>query len=381
MRPLASYRVALFLPTLRGGGAERNFLRLAQGLAARGIDVTVVVAQTGGPNQAWVPEDVRFVDLEVRLLPVAAAPLARYLRRDRPDILLSALNGANVAALAARSLARVDMPVVVTERNTLTAWVRGARGFQNRWLIPWLVRRFYPRADAIVGVSRGVADDLAQFLGLPSERILSIPNPVVDARLEEMASESIPIEWDTRIGDAPLVISVGRFVPQKDHELLLRSFREVCERVPDARLALLGDGDERERIDRLIDELDLRDSVDVVGFQANPYAWMARADVLALSSRFEGLPTVLIEALACGARVVSTDCPSGPREILEHGRWGRLVPVADREALADALVASLQEGRWNCPMVEALGPYTAAEVVTAYMSQVRRLVPGPNVRH
>ncbi len=358
--------VALFIRTLHGGGAERVFLRLAGGLEQAGYDVTVVAVDARGHDPDWVPSGVEVVDLRARSLAAAALPLARYLRRHRPGVLLSAVSAANVIALTARLVSRLDVPVVVTEHNTQSQQRADATTLRRRRVTPWLMRRLYPRAQAVVGVSQGVADDLTSFLGLPPGAVVSVPNPVVDPTLTALAGEPLPHPWGQRVGEAPLVVSAGRLVAHKDHATLLASFALVLERIPDARLAILGEGEARQDIERLRDELGVQDSVLLVGFQANPYAWLSRATVLALSSRYEGLPTILIEALACGARVVATDCPSGPAEILDGGQWGSLVPVGDVDAFADALTDSLRLGRWPEPPQAALEPYRPERVIAGY---------------
>ncbi len=367
--------IALFLPTTRGGGAERNFLRLAGGLRDRGYDVTVVVADTRGPNRTWVPDGVELVDLRMWLLPLSLFPLARFLRRRRPDVLLSALNGANVVALAARMLARTAVPMVVTERNTLSQWRADARTIRRRWIIPWLVRRLYPRAERVVGVSQGVADDLAEFTGIERARIDAIPNPVVDEQLAERAAGQA--QDAEVVADGPVVVSVGRLVPHKDHPTLLRAFAKTRGEIPGAQLVVLGDGPARRSIERQVSELGLDDAVHLLGFLDNPYAWMARSQVLAMSSRYEGLPTVIIEALACGARVVATDCPSGSAEILEHGRWGWLVDIGDVDGFATALTAALRAGRWPAPPDEALDRYRPDAVLDAYEQLIAPLLARP----
>jgi glycosyltransferase involved in cell wall biosynthesis len=358
--------IALFLPTLGGGGAERNVLRLAAGLVRAGHDVTIVAATGAGPNSAWLPPGAEFVDLKAGRIAKAIVPLSRFLRRRRPAVLLSALDDANIAAVAARWLAGVQVPIVITVRIAQSASEAYARGVRPRWIIPWLVRRSYPHADAIVAVSSGAAADLADVLAIPRDRVIAIPNPVVTDRLEALRDEPVSHPWLRDIGPAPLIVAVGRLAIQKDYDLLVRAFARVREARPDARLAILGEGDERHAIDATIRELGLERSVLLAGFQDNPYAWMRRADVLALSSRFEGLPTVLIEGLACGARIVSTDCPTGPVEILDNGRWGRLVPVGDVAGFAHALIETLGEGRWPQPPEESLHRYREEPVVRAY---------------
>jgi glycosyltransferase involved in cell wall biosynthesis len=339
--------------------------------------VTVVVATGAGPNKAWLPPGAEFVDLHAGRIAKSIVPLARFLRRRRPAVLLSAVDDANVAAVGARWLARVGVPIVITARIAQSASEAHAKGLRARWILPWLVRRSYGHADAIVAVSAGAAADLADVLRLPRERVIAIPNPVVTDRLDALQAQPLCHPWVDALGPAPLVVAVGRLAVQKDYGLLLRAFAQMRLSIPHARLAILGEGEDRPAIEAWCRAHGLEGAVLLAGFQENPYAWMRRADVLALSSRFEGLPTVLIEGLACGARIVSTDCPSGPAEILENGRWGRLVPVGDDSAFADALVDAVRQGRWPSPPLEALRRYTEAPVVAAYERVIRPLMEGP----
>jgi len=271
---------------------------------------------------------------------LAAVPaLADYLVRERPDALLSALSYSNLAALWARERAGVAVRVVISERNTLSVRSAHARGLQWR-VLPKVEARWYPRADAILAVSEGVADDLARTARLARDRITVTYNPVDTAAVEAAAREPVAHEW-LRPGELPIVLGVGKLKPQKGFDVLLRAFARV-RAVRAARLVILGEGPQRRPLERLARELGLGSGdLALPGFVANPYAWMARSAVFALSSRWEGLPNALIEALACGCAVVSSDCPSGPAEILGAGRLGALVPVDDADALAAAIGRAL----------------------------------------
>ena len=362
--------LALFIRSLGadGAGAERVWLNLAAQFAARGYRVDLVLGRRTGYLADAVPAQVRVVDLDVRsrwpLLgamlrdPVAAASLAPalaalpppwilaavpaladYLVRERPDALLSALSYSNLAALWARERARSPVRVVISERNTLSVRSAHARGLQWR-VLPKVEARWYPRADAILAVSEGVADDLARTTGLARERIIVTYNPVDTAAVESAAREPVEHPW-LRPGEPPIVLGVGKLKPQKGFDVLLRAFARVRAARP-ARLVILGEGPQRRALEQLARELGLSaGDLALPGFVANPYAWMARSAVFALSSRWEGLPNALIEALACGCAVVSTDCPSGPAEILDAGRLGPLVPVDDPGALATAIERAL----------------------------------------
>jgi glycosyltransferase involved in cell wall biosynthesis len=264
--------------------------------------------------------------------------LARYLRTERPAALLSAKTPVNLMALWARRRAGVPLRLVVSERAQLSAVATPDRP-AKRSALPILATRFYPEADAIVAVSGGVADDLAALTGLERRRITVIYNAVVDDGFAERAAQPPPHPW-LEDGGAPVLLAVGRLHRDKDYPTLLRAFARLRQQRP-ARLLILGEGPQLTELLTLANTLGIGAEVAMPGFVANPIAAMARAATLVLTSRSEGFGNVLAEALACGCPVVSTDCPSGPSEILDGGRYGRLTPVGDADALATALAATL----------------------------------------
>lgn len=322
-------------------------LNLARGFAERGLAVDLVLAKAEGPYLSQVPPRVEAVDLGARRVLASLPGLVRYLRHERPAALLSTLPHANVAALWAKRLSGIPVHVVVRESNALSLVAQHTTLTRVR-LLPFLVRRFYPWADGIVAVSRGVAEDLAQITRLPLERIRVIYNPVVTPELLKWAEEPVDHHWFDP-GEPPVVLGAGRLTKQKDFSTLIRAFALVRQRRL-ARLMILGEGGERSSLEALVRELGLVDDVALPGFVKNPYAYMARAAVFVLSSVWEGLPNALIEALATGTPVVSTNCESGPAEILENGRYGQLVPVGDVGALAEAILTALS----TAPAVESL---------------------------
>ncbi len=366
--------IAFFLPNLGGGGAERSILRLADAFLRVGYQVLVIAASAEGPNLSWVPAGAELVNLRAGRMAKALLPLTRVLRSRRPAVVVSALDEANVIAVAARWLSGTAVSVVLSTQAAQSACEEHARGLRARFILPWLVRRLYRHADAMVAVSRAAAVDLSRLLGLPPDRVIPIPNPVVDERIDRMCAEPLTHPWVKQIDDAPLVVAVGRLAHQKDFPLLLQAFARARPSVPQARLAILGQGELLSDLESLARDLDLGNAVLFAGYQENPYAWMRRADVLALSSRFEGLPTVVIEGLACGARIVATDCPTGPAEILDDGKWGSLVAVGDVDGFAAALVAAIQMGRWPVPPAEALRPFTETPIVEAFERVFRPLI-------
>ena len=289
--------------------------------------------------------------------------LVRYLRHAQPDALLSALSRANFVALWARRLAGGPNRVVINEQNTLSQEVLNSQHSSVR-LLPHLARYFYRWADCVVGVSQGVVDDLVQVVGIPKKLVKVIYNPGVTPDLREKTQSSLDHPW-FQPGNPPVLLAVGRLMKQKDLPTLLKAFA-LLRRSRDARLLILGEGPERDKLEALIKELELGQDVSLPGFVGNPYAYIARASAFVLSSLWEGLPTVLMEALYCGAPIVATDCPSGPLEILKNGENGRLVPVGDHVALAEAMVAAL-DGKVPRPSHESWQPYTLEAIVEQYI--------------
>lgn len=353
MPPPERLRLALFLSGLALGGVQRSTFRLAEALLAQGCRIDLVVPTATGPLRGEVPAGARLVDIgrwwgrlpwisaRKRRRVLAATPaLAHYLRTAQPDAMIAASHYANLAALWARRIAGTDTRLIISQRTHLSRAIANS-GFPGgrRPLLADMVARFYPLADGIVAVSEGVAADLAAVSGLPRARITTIYNPVLTPDLLAQAQAPLAHPWLSP-GAPPLILGVGRLSPQKDFATLIRAFAHLRAHRP-AHLLLLGEGRQRPELEALVHRLQLSDAVALPGFCANPFAWMARAQVLALSSIYEGFGNVLVEALACGCPVVSTDCPSGPAEILAAGRFGRLVAVGDAPALATALAQSL----------------------------------------
>jgi len=327
--------IALFVPSLRGGGAEKITVTLANAFAKKGLKVDLLLAQAEGPYLNDVLPGVRVVDFKAARVLKSIPKLVRYLSAEKPDCLLSALNHANLSAIVASLVAGRSCKVIVAEHNSVSgSKIASVRG----WVVMNLIGRAYRFADAVIAVSHGVAEDLIRA-GVPRSLVHTIYNPVVSEQLLEDSKKPCDHPWLN--GDSrPTILAVGRLEPQKDYATLIRAFG-LLEPKHDARLLILGEGSLRCELQALIDNLGLAERVQLAGFVNNPYAYMGRASVFAMSSRWEGLPTVLIEALACGAAVVSTDCPSGPSEILQGGKWGSLVPCGDPKALASTLEQKL----------------------------------------
>ncbi|WP_415356751.1 glycosyltransferase [Halioglobus sp. Uisw_031] len=367
-------KIAVLLPSLEGGGAERSMLNLATGFLAKGREVDIVLCQakgafldeipagatmieleaTGGLRARWIIARSNLQDFFVRLRPVLLAKktapevarirsLQRYIVASQPDVILSALPYANLSAIWAKELSGSRVPVIVSERIALSSYCAAPSNSRKwRWrYLPELVRRTYPKANRVVAVSDHVADELITTIGLHQDSVITVHNPVVDDNLRTRAQQPLEHPWFAQ-DEPPVILAAGRFTEQKDFATLIRAFAAVrADR--EARLVILGEGRLRDDLEQLVCTLGIQADVYMPGFVENPFQYMARASVLVLSSAYEGLPGVLIQALACGCPVVSTDCPGGSSEILEDGNYGALVSIGNADEMAKAVLAELDD--------------------------------------
>lgn len=373
-------RIGVVLPSLAEGGAERATLSLAAALVARGYRIDLVLLRPLGSYRAAIPDGIRvyyhrrrkddsaLVDycrergIGTRRLAVgrlatwriwlslrrrypdcqfrrhharSILAIARYVREAHPHLLHTALRKANDAAVLAGDLNSRHVPVAVSIRNTVSM----SAGYIGDDLSA--AQALMPRADAVVAVSRGVAADAIRTLGLDARRVHTIYNAKPIAEIRRLADEPVPHPW-FRDDGTPVILSVLKDAPQKDWATLIAAFGQVRRMIP-AKLAILGRVSEGyiERATAHAGKFGVDEDVEFLGFDENPFRYMRAASLFVHSSRHEGLPNVLIEALACGTPVVSTDAPYGPAEILEGGKWGKLTPVGDAEAMAQAILDSL----------------------------------------
>lgn len=329
-------RIAILLPDLRGGGAERVNLVLAQEFVACGHAVDFVLMRAEGELLGLVPEGARVVDLGAPRFRDLPGPLVRYLRRERPDAVLAAMWPLTSVAVLARWRARASARLVLSDHNTLSR-AYADRGAAHRAFLRASLRATYPFADARVAVSAGVAEDLARLGGLERDRVTIVHNPIPSV-VPGPVPEAVEALWRGPRGRR--ILAVGSFKEQKNLPHLIRAFAHIAESI-DARLMLLGEGGLRPELEALVREMGVVDRVAMPGFAADPGPYYASADLFVLSSDYEGFGNVIVEALGHGLPVVSTDCPSGPAEILGNGRYGRLVPVGNAEALATAMAEAL----------------------------------------
>ena len=333
-RPIS---LAIYLPDLSGGGAERLHVNLAPQFVKAGYRVTFLLDRLEGSLLSQLPQDCVVHALGANRQIHALPKLVGYLKRARPDVLIANMEHMNIMAVLARALARVPTRIIAIQHCALSEQVR--RPSWKFRVLPLLSRLVLPFADSIVAVSAGVADDLSETAGLSRSKITVIYNGVVSCDFEARVACEPEHPWFAH--GWPIVLGMGRFVAQKDFTTLIRAFGHVAK-VSDARLIILGEGPMRAELQEQVRSLrSLSDRISMPGFLANPLPLLRRARLFALSSRFEGFGNVVAEALACGTPVVSTDCPHGPAEILDRGRYGALVPVGNAEALGGAIVEAL----------------------------------------
>lgn len=343
-------RIAFLIPSFGDGGSNRFMMKVAKGLSDMGYSVDLIAINPTGQYRQSDFGDVRIIELgkiPIKGMTVINAifSLARYIRREKPYSIMSATTAVNILLLAAKGLSRttIELPIdggtkiIISERNAVKASAVDAGGLSRiyRKMIPFM----YPKADAIVSVSEGLAKELVDDFEIPSSKVKVIYNPVLSDELVDQSQ--LPLEYDWFNDDVPVLLSVGRLHSQKDFPTLIRAFAVLRKR-REARLLILGEGDCRDELQVLINTLGISESVRMPGFADNPYVYMSRADLFVMTSIYEGICNVVIEAIACGCPVVATDCPGGgPYEILEGGKWGALLPVGDVEGITSAMLSSL----------------------------------------
>lgn len=359
-------RIALIVDSMTIGGAERVALNLAQEFVRRGLDVDLVLLAAKGPLLAQVPPEVRVIDLRCARARDAIGRLRKYLRSEKPEAAIAFTWHINLLAALARTGLRTDTKLLLTVHSAITPTLR--EGSFARKIVLWLgTRLLYPSVDRVVAVSDGAAQDLCRVAKLPRELVVTIHNPVIGPDFEQKAAQAAEPSV-AMAGKSKLIVAAGRLTEAKDYPTLVSAFAKVAK-ILDARLLILGEGEMRKKIEALVAKSGLAERVTMPGHVENPVPFMKAADVFVMSSKREGFGNVLVEAMAAGAAVVSTDCPHGPREILEDGKWGRLVPVGDEDAMAEAILETLRSGGVDAK--DRTLDFTISRAADKYLSLVR----------
>jgi glycosyltransferase involved in cell wall biosynthesis len=361
---MTSKRIAVFASFSGNGGVERMLVNLCSGFADRGHQVDLLLIKDKSDHLQHLPKEVNIIRLGTKHAYSSLFPLMRYLKQQQPDALLSAKERANRVALLARKLSGVNIPIATRLGTTVSAALEG-KSWLRKWMWFWPMKLTYQSADTVIPVSQGVANDVINITGISAEKVKVIRNPVITPRMHMLSQQ--PIEhaelFDSQM---PTIIGAGRFTRQKDFLTLIKALAIVNKTEP-CRLVLLGEGKLRDEYQALATSLNIGERLFMPGFTHNPYPSLIAADCFVLSSAWEGSPNVLTEALAMGTPVVATDCPSGPVEILENGKYGPLVEIGDEQAMAKAILAVLTQPHSREFLQQAAAEYTIERSVTGYL--------------
>lgn len=361
-------KITIALPDLRGGGAERLHVHLANDWVQRGHSVEFLLMRKHGELLPLLAPEVTVVDFGVDRIRQLARPLSKYLKQSRPDVILSAMWPLTSVTVIAWLLSGRHGKVFLSDHVQLSVSCVRELGISPAFLgtLMWIT---YPFATGIIAVSQGVKEDICHMGRFPEARVKVIYNPAATGvsphRASQVVRESL---WGN--GFVNHIISVGTLKEQKDHETLIRAFARLPTEL-NAKLTILGEGPLRAELVSLIAQFGLQSHVSMPGFVTDPYPWLRTADLFVLSSQWEGFGNVIVEALECGLPVVSTDCPSGPAEILENGRYGKLVPVGDADALAEAMLSGLSEKHDRQALINRAKDFSVEKIAEEYLDYFR----------
>lgn len=365
-------KISLLLPDFRGGGTQKMMINLAEALARRGHDISLIVVQNEGPLRALLSGQCRVHILGASRMFFSIPKLGRFLRLEKPGALISAMYYVNFIAVLSRWLWRMEKKtcLVISERSHFTAFSH-TLPFLAKTLNVALIRWLYPRANFVIGISEGVSRDIAELGRLEQQKVQTIYNPVITPDFESKFESKSADSWIAQ-AEGPLVITSGRLDHAKDYPTLIQAFAMFRSNEPKASLIILGDGELKESLENEVSALDLSSAVRFMGFVSNPLSIIRHCDIFAISSRYEGFCNVIVEALYCELPVVATDCPSGPAEILEGGKYGELVPVGDVKAFARALHKSWAERDRDPGRRQRAMAFTDNKIAMAYEKTIEQ---------
>jgi glycosyltransferase involved in cell wall biosynthesis len=362
--------ICVVMPAFEGGGAQRDTILLCNALAAKGVPVTILILRNYGPLRSLVDSAVSVVEIPGQRIRYAIPGLRRALRRLKPRLVVGSESNLNLSCLlAARSLPRSIRPkVVLREVGSPSAAQKNDPCWQNRFAYR-ILRLMYRNADRVITLTNGSRADLIDNFSVPADKVAAmLSNAVITPEVADRIAQ-----WDGEQGrEDGLIVSVGRLSPEKNHRLLLEAVA-LLNRKRSCRLVLVGDGKERAALEEFVNANGLSQQVMFVGYDPDPFAWLMRARLAVCSSIYEGLCNAIIEALGCGTPVVSTDCPFGPGEILENGRYGTLVPLGDADALASAIDAALDQPVDRANLIGRALNYTADRAADNFLEIVNDL--------
>lgn len=369
--------VAIVLGSMRMGGAERATLNLINELVEKGISCDLVLVHKEGEFLNAVNPKVRVIGLGKSRTIFSAFSFCQYLKKFNPQVILCGQTHVQLMVLWSRNRVANSIPVILNEHSIFSKNL--PKSFFKRQSTMLLVKRFFHKAEAITAVSKKVAEDLVTILPSLQKKVLVIYNSVIVPSMLEQSLLKPNLPWKSDLS-VPIILGAGRLVRDKDFKTLVEAVA-IVRKSRRVRLVILGDGEEKDSLLSLAEKLNFENDISLPGYTNNPYAWMSVASVFVLSSRREGLPMVLIEALACGCKVVSTDCESGPFEILDNGKYGKLVPVVDANAMAEAILTSLADSQEGLKEMQHLDAYRSHRIADEYIVLMQKLIStGGNVK-
>lgn len=366
----------LVVPNLGGGGAERTMLNICTHLDRGSFEPVLVMGEKKGPYCSQIPQDVLAISMDEAHMRRCISKLVSIIRFVKPNIVFSTLTHMNVVSIAAHSMSKSTSRVVVREASVYNeASTQMSKSRRN--LLDIMVKTYYRKADAVVFLSEGATDDFAKtFSSIDDSKYRVVHNPVDIRRISKMKQEPIEAQWWP--SNKRTIIAAGRLNTVKGYNYLLEAMKIVLQSLPDTRLVVMGSGEEEENLRAYSRQLGINESVAFVGFQENPFKYIAKSDVFVLSSLWEGFANVVVEAMACGVPVIATDCPYGPREIIQDEVTGILVPTRDSQSLALSIIGVLEAPQLAHKLVAngrvRANDFDVATIVREYEMLFRELV-------
>lgn len=363
-------KIFLFQLGLGHGGATRSNLRIASGLADRGLNITLVYGHGSIENETLIPHNLQTIKLDSSKNLSILIKLAKLLQIQKPSLVIAGAIQPNIVVFLAKLLSMNETKVMFIDRVAPSIEITHKRKFIYK-ILPLLMRIFYYKVDKVIAVSHECAEDIKKIVGEIGERLTVIYNPAITE--EKLSKSYLPVSHPYFLLEVPVLVSVGRLVKQKDFATLIKAFALVLQKM-NCTLLILGEGEERESLESLIHDLNIQNNVELLGHIDNPHPYLRNADLFVLSSAWEGLPNVLLEAMAYGTSVVSTNCVSGPKEILYDGALAPMVDVGDYSAMADAILDTLKTPQDPEKLIARANDFNETKSLTMYENLIKDLI-------
>jgi len=359
-------KIAFFIPSFGGGGAERVMINLANGFASKGIDVYLVVFSNQGVYKKELSDNIKLIDINSNRALFSYFAIKSFINKEKPQILYSTLGHVNILLLIVKLLSiNDDYKLIIRESSTPSEVIKHKNNI-GLWLTNILKKVLYPFANLIIAPSKGVSSDLNDNYKIKKRKMEVINNPIDFDRLNKLSK--MPLDDYYKIQSSRCIIGIGTLKKCKDFETLIKAF-SIVKKTHNCKLIILGEGPERQPLENYINELNLEEHVYMPGFVTNPFNYLKASDVFVLSSLYEGSPNVLIQAMLLGVPCVSTNCKSGPEEILMNGKYGQLIEIGDQLGMSKAII-NVFEGKWKNANINGLEKkYNLEKLVNQYLDK------------